>query len=186
MTAEAEEARIGHAAAQDRAPLPPLMALAVLAGLVAFIIIYEVLATFLHIAPTFPAFLMLFYWAAVKHLAIRELPGAALGSLGGVLNAALFAILPPVLGPAGILVALLIVLVALYLLLVGWAPMVFNNAYMLLLTAAGIPEVLSAGRFVGMALSVLLGAAIFGAVVGLPVLVQRSRARRGSEGEAPS
>ncbi len=181
MTVEAEEARIGAAEAQVGAPLPPLPALGVLAGLVAVIVVYEALAGVLHVAPVFPALLMLFYWAAVKHLAIRELPGAILGSLGGVFNAALFAILPRVMGPSGILVALLIVLVAFYVLLVGWAPVLFNNAYMLLLTAAGIPEVLGAGRFVGMALSILLGAAIFGAVVGLPLLIQRSRSGRKPE-----
>ena len=178
MTIAAEEAEIGVATAQTGAPLAPLPALAVLAAVVAAIVVYEVIAAVLHITPVFPGLLVLFYWAAVKHLAIRELPATILGALGGVLNAALFVILSKLMGPTGgILVALLVVIVAFYILLVGWAPLVFNNAYMLLLTVAGVPEVLGTGRFVGMGLSVLLGAAVFGAVVGLPLLFQQSRGR---------
>ena len=174
MTITDEEARAVAAETQAGAPLPPLQALGTLAIVVVAIVVYEVLAALLHITPVFPGLLVLFYWAAVKHLALPELPWVILGSLGGVLNAALFVILIPVLGPTGgVLVALLAVIVAFYVLLTGWLPQVFNNAYMLLLTVAGIPEVLGAGRFLGMAFSVLLGAALFGALVGLPVLLKR-------------
>ena len=181
MTIEAEETRVAVAEAQTGAPLPPLKALGVLALVVVAIVVYEVAAALLHITPVFPGLLLLFYWAAVKHLALGELLPATLGSLGGVLNAALFVILAPVLGQTGgVVVALLLVLVVFYCLLVGWLPQVCNNAYMLLLTVAGIPEVLGTGRFVGMALSVLLGAVLLGAMVSLPVLVERSRLRRSS------
>ncbi len=174
MTIADEEARAVAAETQAGAPLPPLRALGVLAIVVTAIVVYEVLAALLHVTPVFPGLLLLFYWAAVKHLALPELPWATLGALGGVFNAALFVILAPLLGQSGgVLVALLVVIAAFYVLLVGWLPQVFNNAYMLMLTVAGIPEVLGTGRFLGMAWSILLGAAMFGALVGLPVLLQR-------------
>ena len=171
----------GHDDAAEKAGriLRPLPALGVLVLLIAALAGYVAAGSALGLKSLFPGTLLLFYWAAVKHFEMRELPAATLGALGGVLNASLFVILIPVMGQGiAALCALLLLAVALYCLLVGWLPHIFNNAYMLLITVASIPEILGTGRFAGMALAVLFGAAYFGGLVGLPILIKHIQTSR--------
>jgi hypothetical protein len=88
-------------------------------------------------------------------------------------------ILPEQFGTPGMVVALIGILLAIYALLMGWVPMLVNYAFMLMLTIATIPAVKAEAAFLGMACSVLLAAALLGAL-----LLAGSRAARKAQATA--
>ena len=154
--------------------LTPGTALRVLAGIVLALAGYLGTAAVLHIgAPVFGV-LVVFYWFSIKRGDMAALPGAATGALGGVVNTMLFA-LPGVPPEVAALVAIAVLAAALYALLVGFWPMLFNSAYMLVVTVATIPAVLARLDPAGMVAAIALSAAYFG---GLAWVVRRYRARR--------
>ncbi len=154
---EAEPAHAGHAA------LPPLKALLVLIGVVLALAGYLALGALVHVGPLFIGVLMLFYWYSIKGGAVEALPGAVVGSLGGAANAMLFS-LPGAPPGVSTLIGLVAIVVALYALLAGFFPLVFNSAYMLIVTAATIPAVLARPDPLGMVEAIALATVYFGAI----------------------
>ncbi len=144
--------------------LPPLKAVGVLTGLVVAIVGYLALAHSVGILATFAGMLFLFYWFACKAGAMDALPGALLGGLAGVLNGALF-VLPGLDAGMSTLLGLIVLIVAIYFLLVGWAPLIVNQAYMLMVTVSTIPAIGAPPQHVGMAVAMTLAAIYFGAIV---------------------
>lgn len=151
---------------QGGVKLMPKQAAVILLVLVLVLAAYLYLAHMLGLAALFTGNLVLFYWAGIEHFRLEALPGVLAGSLGGILNGALFALLPPVMGegPAA-LVAVLVLLGAIYLLLLRRLPLLFNNAYMLQLNVALIPPVLTEGRWTQMSAAVLFSGAFWGGLV---------------------
>ena len=163
----------------DKSKLTPATAGVVLVILVVALAAYVSLAYALGVAALFGGSLVLFYWAGVEHLKLKALPSVVIGALGGIFNGSLFALLPPIMGEAGgALMALIVLLGAIYFLLLGWIPLVFNQAYMLLLTVVLIPSVLTQGQFVEMAVAVLYGGAFWGGVVLLGSWINNWRTQR--------
>ena len=66
----------------------------------------------LGIVPLYAGFAFSLYFGGIRHSAPSELPASLLGSLGGVLVAALLATLPPMLGTLGLVIALGAILIA--------------------------------------------------------------------------
>ncbi len=165
---EAEPDHASHPA------LPPATALLVLIGVVLALAAYPALGALVHVGPLFVGLLMLFYWYSMKGGAVEALPGGVVGSLGGAVNAMLFS-LPGVTPGVAALIGLVALIVALYALLAGFLPLVFNSAYMLIVTAATIPAVLARPDPVGMVAAVGLATGYFGAIT---VGVRWIRARR--------
>ena len=163
--------------AASHAPLKPVHALLVLFGIIVLLAGYLTISHLLGIVPTYAGILLLFYWFAVKGGAPGELAAAFVGALGGIGNAALL-VVPGVDPGLSALLGLLALIVALYCLLAGFVPLLFNQAYMLLVTVAAIPLILTEGRFVGMAASVILSAVYFGGLVWLLRLIGARRSAR--------
>jgi hypothetical protein len=162
---------------QNPAPVPtPMQGLFILAGVIVGVVIYLGLSYFLQIASPYAGFLLLLYWGGLKASAPAEFPAAFLGALGGVLLSYLLWALPLAIGSAGLVVVLLLITFAVYALVMGWLPLVVNNAMMLLLTVGTIGVIQEKADFAGMSASVLLG----GALAGLMLFVGRMMARRKS------
>lgn len=157
--------------------LPPLKALVVLLGFAVAVAGYLALAHTLGLLSTFAGMLLVFYLFACKSGEFRALPSALLGGLGGILTGALF-VLPGIEPGLSALLGLAAVLVALYFMLTGFIPQVFNQAYMLLVTVATIPALMAPPQHVGMALAITLSAAYFGAILGGLKLLGNWKARR--------
>lgn len=150
----------------------------ILAVLVASLAAYIMLAAALGVT-VFAGSLVLFFWAGISRLKLKALPAVVVGSLGGILNGALFALLPSLMNAGvGLLLALLVLVVALYLLLVGWLPLLFNQPYMLLLTVTLIPSVLASRQFIQMGESVIYGGMFWGGLVLVGVRVRAWRSNR--------
>ncbi|MBL4802253.1 MAG: hypothetical protein JKY45_10190 [Emcibacter sp.] len=143
------------------ATLPPLRALIVLMGVVVLISGYMVIAHFLDIHSTFAGMFLVFYLFGVEGGELQALPKSFIGALGGMATAIIFAW--PGLDPdlAGLL-GLVAVLVAIYCLLIGFAPILFNHAFMLYLTVVLIPVVLLEADFTGMLAALVLSGVYFG------------------------
>jgi hypothetical protein len=152
----------------------PLQGLFILVGVIVGVGVYLGLSHALAIEAYYGGFLLLLYWGGLKGSAPAELPAAFVGALGGVLLAYLLVFLPSVMGTAGAIVALMLITVSVYALIMGWVPILVNNAMMLFLTVGTIAVVQEKGDFAGMAASVLLG----GALSGLMLLIGRMMSRR--------
>lgn len=149
-----------------------LIALVVIAVCV---VIYAALGTALGIKPLYAGYAFAFYFAGLQGGNLSEWPAAVIGSLAGLLVAALQLVLPQHFGTAGTVVGILVIVVTIYGLLMGWVPIVLNNAYVLMLTIGTIPPVLAEADFGRMAGAVLLAAAFLG---GLRKLADVVMARR--------
>lgn len=159
------------------AGLTPVRGLAMLVAVVIGIGVYVGLAAALGIAPYSAGFIFLFYFGAILKADAAEMPSALIGALGGICLAALMHFLPASFGNTGFAAGLGLVLLAIYALLMGWVPILVNNAFMLFLTVLSIPAVLRDAQFVGIAAAVVLAAAYAGALLAIGGLVARRRAR---------
>jgi hypothetical protein len=150
----------------ESAKLTPIQAAGILLGLVVVLAIYLYMAQILGLAALFTGNLVLFYWASFGELKLEALPATVIGALAGILNASLFSLLPPLIGPvAGIAVGAVLVLIAIYFILMRWLRLVFNDAYMLLVNVVLIPSVLAKGGFFQMSAAVLFSGAFWGGLV---------------------
>lgn len=153
--------------------LTPGKGLIILFFVVVGIAIYIGAGSALGIEPLYAGFAFSLYFGGIKHSDPQEFPAALIGALGGLLTAALLHVLPEHFGSAGLAAALLAILVAVYALLMGWVPILINYSFMLMLTIATIPTVKEEANFIGMACSILLAAALMGALVLPGVLAAR-------------
>lgn len=142
--------------------LGPGKGLIVLIGVIVGVGAYMGLGAALGIVPLYAGFAFSLYFGGMKGADPRELPGALVGSLGGVLTAALLHLLPEQIGTAGLVIALALILGAIYALVMGWATTLINNGFMLMLTIGTIPPVQAQADFTGMAFSIILAAAMMG------------------------
>ncbi|OZA20243.1 MAG: hypothetical protein B7X90_06670 [Novosphingobium sp. 17-62-19] len=74
--------------------------------------------------------------------------------------------LPAAFGGAGMAVALILLLAAVYALIMGWAAVAINHAAMLFLTVAAIPALHQTATIAEMALSAGLAMVLIGVVLG--------------------
>lgn len=129
-------------ARQDTQARPGVMiTLAILLAIVLFIGALFYIYHQLGINASYPGFLFIFYWLGLMHQA----PGAYLpslaGALGGVAMAWILIAMPPLVGPAGMVVAGVALAAVLFCLIRGQLSFFINNAMMLFMTVATIPEV---------------------------------------------
>ena len=165
---------------QERAveSVRPLHGFIVLILVIVGIAAYLTIGWLLGIAPLYAGFAFSLYFGGIRQSAPSELPAALLGSLGGVLTASLLATLPRAFGTIGLAIALGAIALSVYALIMTWAPMLFNYAFMLMLTIATIPVLQKEGQFVGMAASIVLAAALMGSLLLVGGLVARRKDRR--------
>lgn len=112
----------------------------------------------------FASFLLLWFWANNEKLEVKRLPSATLGALYGIGLAWLMHALPATYGTAGLVVALLAVVVSLYVQTCNFLPLIVNASAMLFLTVAAAPLIMTKVDWVDMLVATVLGAFYFAAI----------------------
>ena len=160
------------------APPPgPLAGLAILIIVLVLIVAWMAIGLqVLHLRDTslIGGFLMLWYWANNEQLQFNRLPAAIIGAVVGIgLGWAL--IYGAVnYGTTGLIAALLLLILALYLDIIKAVPLVVNTSTMLYVTIAAAPLVQLHVDWVELVLSTVIGGLFFGlAVEGLQRLAAR-------------
>lgn len=168
-----------HDAAASHAASPSLaLAVQIIIGIVLGIAVWLVLATFVfHIHASFASFLFLWYWAVVEKMDFARLPATLLGALIGAALAWQLVFLLAHFGGPGAGVATLIILLAIFAQIMGWAPVAFNGATTLFLTVITAPLIMGGVNFVDLGKSIVLGAVYFGGGVYLVQRILTARAQ---------
>jgi hypothetical protein len=150
----------------EEAPPGPVAALAILAIVVILIVAWIAIALQV-IADTalVGGFMLLWYWAACDKLEIARLPSAIIGAVAGI-GVAWFLVWGATnYGTAGLVAALLLLLLALYLDIRKSVPLAFNTATTLFLTLAAAPLVQLHVNWGELVLSTVVGGLFFGGAV---------------------
>lgn len=160
--------------------LAPGLAIGVLLGIVGVLAGYVGLSHLLRIDTLFAGAFFIFFWVGVEKAAAKTFLPTLVGAAGGIVNSGM---LHPQLATAvGIdpgltaLIGLVVLLLAIYLLLIQKASILFNHAYMLFFTVGAIPMLSDMKIFQDMAASIALAAAYVGLIFwGLRWLEARKR-----------
>lgn len=120
----------------------------------------------------YASFLFLWYWATVDKLDIRKFLPSMIGALIGIALAWGVYALPAQLGEVpGTILALCLILLALYVVIIERVPFAFNPALTLYLTVVAAPALLTTSNFGELALATLLGGAFFALFVTAVTLI---------------
>lgn len=149
----------------------PMQAAVMLIALVPIIGLFMIIGSALGAAHyLFVGFVFILYWTGMKAMQPEEFAPALLGCLGGLGLAYLLHVLPAMMGMAGMIIAAAGVAIAVYLLILGRAGLLINNAFMLLLTL-GNPIVFERDADFATAAIAIVAAAIYAG--GLVLLITR-------------
>lgn len=160
----------------DRAPTPglgapaaalhPAKGLLVLAGIVVAVALLIAIGAALGLSALYGGFLFVFYWSGLCHADPRKFWPALVGALAGIGTIWLLTALPAALGgTAGFAVWIGLLLAAIYARIMGWLPLLVNDAMMLFLTVGGIPAVRDSATLLQMAVAAVVAAAYAGLLV---------------------
>jgi hypothetical protein len=163
MAAKAEEEKMNTEAAA--APQMTVSAgIQVLLFVVVAIAIWIVLTMVLKIHAGFAGYLILWYWTTVERADFARLPFVVVGGLVGVALAWQLSFLVAHYGMAGLAVALIVIMAAVFVQIMQTGGLFINNSTMMFLTVLTAPQM--AGVHVTDAIAaVALGTVYFGAIV---------------------
>ncbi len=154
------------------------MGVQIIIGIVLGIAVWLVLATLVfHIHSSFASFLFLWYWAVVEKMDFARLPAAFIGALVGAALAWQLVFLLGHFGGPGAAIGTLIILLAIFAQVMGWAPIAFNGAATLFLTVITAPQIMGGVNFVDLGESIVLGTIYFGGGVYLVQRILTARAQ---------
>ena len=145
-------------------PLPLGHALIITIGVIVAIAGFVALGAFLHVGPLYAGFLLLFVWSALDNLAMKALPAALLGALSGAGLSFLLQTGAAAASPALIVLALALMILALFLVVAGRAALVCNQSTMLFITVLNAPLLQAGEDFRGVAVAIALSAVWFGTI----------------------
>lgn len=147
---------------QEEAPVSRLKALGILGAVIVVVAGFIALLSLLGNHEAWAGFLFLLHWTMAEGAKREALPRSIAGSLVGLGAASLLVLLPPLLGAAGSLLALAVILVLVYAQIRAQATIAVNMATMLFLTVGTIPHLQANARPVEILVALLLGVAYFG------------------------
>jgi hypothetical protein len=152
--------------------------LLIIVGVVPFMAGLFGLYYWLGVGMPFLGLLFLVYWASILRQDTAAYLPSVLGGLGGILLAWLLIAMPPLVGQAGAVFSYVVLVAVLFCFMRGHARLFVNNATMLYLAIASIPELKIAKNVVAMAEALLIAAAYMGAVSLLSHVAAKRRARK--------
>ena len=160
------------------APPPgPLAGLAILIIVLVLIVAWMAIGLqvlHLHDTSLIGGFLMLWYWANNEQLQFNRLPAAIIGAVVGIGLGWALVFGAVNYGTTGLIAALLLLILALYLDIIKAVPLVVNTSTMLYVTIAAAPLVQLHVDWLELVLSTVIGGLFFGlAVEGLQRLAAR-------------
>jgi hypothetical protein len=151
--------------------LTPFNGLLILMLVIVAVVAWIILGTaLLRVTSFFASFLFLWYWASVEQADFKQWPQCLIGALVGLALAWQSHYLPVHYGTAGLVIALLVIVAAVYAQIMNWAPMAINRSAMLYLTVLAAPALLDKLDVVEMATAIIGGAIFFAGVVKLAFL----------------
>ncbi|WP_408589029.1 hypothetical protein [Novosphingobium sp.] len=155
-----------HTAAADAAlPSPPsaATALALTLGIVVLIGGFLAVGSALKLEPLYAAFLLLWFWTSVDGTRFNALPATVIGAFGGLANS--YLLQSGTHGGNGALavLALLLMVFALFMLIAQRLPILFNPSYMLFLTVLNAPLIQQGESFAKVMAATAFGIVWFGA-----------------------
>jgi len=162
-------------------PPTPLAAAVILAILVVAGVTFIYANTMLGISDFWAGFLFLTYWMAAEQVQPGAFVGSAVGAVVGLLVALGLQVLPHLYGNAGEIAAVIIMLAAIYLQIVGWLKVAFNFSTMIFLTAGAAVPIQAHADVLNALKALVLGIVFFGAIV---MSAQKLAARRTAKATA--
>ena len=154
---------------QSGQALPPFRAFLILVGIVVLLAGYICLCYLFKIEAIFAGSLFVFFWVGVEKTAPTAFTPTIVGAVGGIANAGLLhASLMTALGINPGLAALAglgLLMLAIFMLLIKRASVLFNHGYMLFVTVAAITQLSDTKIFISMVECVFLSAVYFGSLL---------------------
>lgn len=157
--------------------MSPVKGLLILLAVIVVIAGYIAAAIALHLSEPWAGFLFLLYWSMAEQAKLDRIAPSAIGAFVGMGTAAMMALLPPAIGMGpGMAIFMAVVLVLVYAIIMGWAPIAVNMATMLFLTVGTIPHVQAHADFGQVFLGIIAGIVFFGGLALIAAAVARRKA----------
>lgn len=150
---------------EEQAPPSLLNGFFILLIVVAAVVGWIAIGASLHLSSFYASFLFVWYWSTVEKLDFKKFVPSMIGAMLGIACAWSLHALPAALGTNGIILAIAIILAALYLVIIDRLPFAFNPALTLYLTVVAAPALLETSDFRELALATLLAGGFFGIVI---------------------
>jgi len=152
------------AGAEAPPQLPLGQAAIVTLGVVVVVAGFVALGAWLHLTPLYAGFLLLWAWSALHELSLKALPGALIGALTGAGMSFLLQTGAASGNMALVIAALLLMILAVFLVVAGRAARVCNQSTMLFITVLNAPVIQAGEDFRQVIIAIALGAVWFGVV----------------------
>ncbi len=133
-------------------------------GVIVVIAGFVALGAWLHVTPLYAGFLLLWAWSALHELSLKALPGALIGALTGASLSFMLQTGAMMGSPQLIILALLLMIVAVFLVVAGRAALFCNQSTMLFITVLNAPVIQAGENFRQVIVAIALGAVWFGMV----------------------
>jgi len=157
--------------------MSPLKGLGVLIAVIVAIAGYIAAAAALHLSEAWAGFLFLLYWSMVEQAKPDRIPRSAIGAFVGAGTAALMTLAPLAMGMGpGMALFLAVVLLLVYAIIMGWAPIAVNMATMIFLTVGTIPHVQGHADWRQVFFGILAGIVYFGGLALVAGALTRKKA----------
>lgn len=144
--------------------LPLMQAAVVTLGVIVVIAGFVALGAWLHVTPLYAGFLLLWAWSALHQLSMKALPGALVGALTGAGMSFLLQTGAATGNTGLVLLALALMIAAVFLVVAGRAALVCNQSTMLFITVLNAPVIQAGEDFRAVIVAIALGAVWFGLV----------------------
>lgn len=159
------------------APPTPIAGLMITLFVILVIAGWILLGTlFIGITSFFASFLFLWYWAAVEEADLKQWPQCAVGAFAGLALAFQSHWLAGAYGTPGAIASLLVIIVAVYVQIMNWLPLVINRCAMLFLTVLAAPIILDKLDPLEMSKAIGLAAIYFGGIIKLVSMLTKPKA----------
>jgi hypothetical protein len=152
------------AAAAAPHPMPLGQAAIITLGVIVVIAGFVALGAWLHVTPLYAGFLLLWAWSALHELSLKALPGALIGALTGASLSFMLQTGTAMGSVQLIVLALLLMIVAVFLVVAGRAALFCNQSTMLFITVLNAPVIQAGENFRQVIVAIAMGAVWFGLV----------------------
>ena len=154
-----------QASTNAHTPPTPIAAAVILAILIVAGVAFIYANTVLGLSDFWAGFLFLTYWMAAEQVQPGAFVSSAVGAVVGLLVALGLQVLPHLYGNAGEIAAIVVMLAAIYLQIVGWLKVAFNFSTMIFLTAGAAVPIQAHADVLNALKALVLGIVFFGAIV---------------------
>lgn len=143
----------------------PIKGLGKLLAAIAVVGAFVAVSGALGIGDMWVGFLFALYWAGLQRSDFKQLPSCLLGAAIGLSYAFMLRELPPLIGGAGIIISIVVVIGMVYLQIMGWLSVAVNAATMLFMLVSTIPSVIASSQYPKLLVALAFGAGYFAIVI---------------------